>query len=147
MIESIKEIYLKNLDALYNEISLYANESDIWEIKNQISNSAGTLTLHLVGNLNFFIGTYLGNTGYERNRDLEFSARHVAKQKLLYDISETKEMVNKTLSAMNPADDLAIYPTDKFGEGRTTGYVLMYLLAHLNYHLGQVNYHRRLIVQ
>lgn len=147
MIQSIKEIYLKNLDALHNEISLYENENDIWAIQNQISNSAGNLALHLIGNLNYFIGTYLGETGYVRNRDLEFSDKNVPKQKLLEDIKATREMIDTTLSAMEHNSDATIYPTNKFGESRTNGYVLMYLLAHLNYHLGQVNYHRRLIVQ
>ncbi len=147
MIQSVKEIYLKNLDALHNEISLYTNENDIWTIQNQISNSAGNLALHLIGNLNYFIGTYLGGTGYVRNRDLEFSDKNVPKQKLLDDIKATREMMDTTLSAMRDGSETAIYPSDKFGAERTNAYILMYLLAHLNYHLGQINYHRRLIVQ
>lgn len=147
MLQSIKEIYLKNLDALYNEINLYENENDIWKIQKQISNSAGNLTLHLIGNLNYFIGTYLGNTGYVRNRDLEFSDKNVPKQKLLADIKSISQIIDTTLSGMDHEAATILYPTDKFGEGRTNEFVLMYLLAHLNYHLGQINYHRRLIVE
>jgi len=145
MIIAVREIYLKNFDSLYNEIAGYSNESDLWVIKDDILNSAGNLALHLIGNINFFIGTYLGDTGYVRDRDKEFSDKNVAKQKLLDDIRATKLMVETTLSSYSDADADKIYPIDKFGEGRTISFVLMYLLAHLNYHLGQINYHRRLL--
>jgi hypothetical protein len=36
------------------------------------------------------------------------------------------------------------YPEKVFAEPMTTRYFLIHLCAHLGYHLGQVNYHRRL---
>ena len=145
MINSIKEVYLKNLNALLNEITLYANEDDLWKTGTGISNSGGNLTLHLIGNLNYFIGTNLGNSGFVRDRDSEFADKDVPKQKLIDDFQVTINMVETTLSGMKDEDINKPYPIDKFGEGKTIGYVLTYLLAHLNYHLGQINYHRRLL--
>ncbi|MFI5172747.1 MAG: DinB family protein [Chitinophagales bacterium] len=145
MVSSIKEVYLKNLTALINEITLYSTEEDIWKIAPGIANSGGNLVLHLIGNLNYFIGTFLGNTGFVRDRDREFSDKNIPKQTLLADLTATTEMVISVIESL-PEDDMEkLYPTDKFGEGKTIGYALVYLLAHLNYHLGQLNYHRRLI--
>ncbi len=145
MINSFKEVYLKNLNALLNEITLFSNEDDIWKTATDITNSAGNLALHLIGNLNYFVGTYLGNTEYVRDRDREFADKNIPKQNLINDLNATIDMVETTLSSMNDEDLKKSYPTDKFGEGKTMGYVLTYLLAHLNYHLGQINYHRRLL--
>ena len=145
MITSIKEIYIRNLESLKNEISLYSNEADIWKIQGGILNSAGNLTLHLIGNLQFFIGTTLGETGYERNRDKEFSDKDVPRDTLILNIDKTILMMDNTLSKMHDADLENAYPLDKFGEGKINAFVLNYLLAHLNYHLGQINYHRRLL--
>lgn len=145
MIQSFKEVYLKNLNSLMTEISLYEREEDIWKIDTGILNSAGNLTLHLMGNLNYFIGTYLGDTGYVRDRDREFADKDIPKLQLMSDLNETINMLDITLSNLTDADLLQVYPTDKFGVGKTTGYILTYLLAHFNYHLGQINYHRRLL--
>ena len=127
------------------EISLYEKEEDIWKIDTGILNSAGNLTLHLMGNLNYFIGTYLGDTGYVRDRDREFADKDIPKLQLMSDLNETINMLDITLSNLTDQDLLQVYPTDKFGVGKTTGYILTYLLAHFNYHLGQINYHRRLL--
>lgn len=144
MIQSINTIYLNNFDALLKEIQAYKNESNIWKIENGISNCAGNLILHLNGNIQLFIGTILGNTGYVRNRDLEFSDKNISQEKLMEDTMETKKMVEMVLSNLPDSDAEKIYPSDKF-EGKTTAFALMYFLAHFNYHLGQINYHRRLL--
>ncbi len=145
MIQSFKEVYLKNLNSLMTEISLYNSEEDIWRVEEGISNSAGNLTLHLMGNLNYFIETYLGDTGYVRDRDREFADKDIPKLQLMSDLTETVNMLDITLSNLSNESLLEEYPTDKFGAGKTTGYILTYLLAHFNYHLGQINYHRRLL--
>lgn len=145
MITGIKDIYLSHLDRNIAEINLYTNENAIWEITDGISNSAGNLTLHIVGNLQFFIGTYLGNTGYVRDRDAEFNLKNLSRIALINMLEDTKNILNTTISALNNDSINQCYPMDKFGEGKSIGYVLVYLLAHLDYHLGQINYHRRLL--
>ncbi|MFN0275176.1 MAG: DUF1572 family protein [Chitinophagales bacterium] len=144
MIQTIKEIYLKNYDSLISEIQQYKNEEDIWKLADGISNSAGNLILHLNGNLNLFIGTVLGNTGYIRDRDREFSDKNVRKEKLLSDSLATKQMIEQVLSLIPETDAEKNYPSDKFAD-KSTAFALMYFLAHFNYHLGQINYHRRLV--
>ncbi len=147
MVNDIREVYLRNLRSLITEIEAYFNEADIWKLAPGINNCAGNLALHLAGNLNFFIGTYLGNTGYVRDRDREFSDKNIPKANLLQVLENVYAMTDTTLSALNETQLNAPYPTDKFGAGKTTAYVLVYLLGHLTYHLGQINYHRRLLTQ
>jgi uncharacterized damage-inducible protein DinB len=127
------------------EIGLYKEEATIWKIEKGISNSAGNLTLHLIGNLNTYIGKELGGTGYVRNRELEFSTKFVKRDLLLEQLNATLEMVKNTLSGLSNEDLNQEYPILVFTEKTTTEYLLVHLTTHLTYHLGQINYHRRLI--
>jgi uncharacterized damage-inducible protein DinB len=141
----LKKLYLRDLANLRTEIELYRNEQKLWDTEGEITNSAGNLCLHLVGNLNAYIGEVLGNTGYVRNRPLEFSLRNVPRIELLKSIDDTIDMMAKTLDQLN--DDILDeeYP-QIVAEGKvTTGYFLIHLSSHLMYHLGQINYHRRLL--
>ncbi|MBL7825127.1 MAG: DinB family protein [Saprospiraceae bacterium] len=139
------EFFDRELLKLKEEISLYAQEQDLWVVSSGISNSAGNLVLHLMGNLNHFIGATLGNTGYVRQRDLEFSNKDVPRAELLERLDETRQVVSTTLQDFDPASFEHPFPLEKHGQVVSNGYMLLHLLTHLNYHLGQVNYHRRLI--
>jgi len=81
--KTIREIFIRDLNKLKSEIELYKNESDIWVIAKEIKNSAGTLCIHLNGNLKHFIGAILGGTDYKRDRDSEFTIRNISKTELL----------------------------------------------------------------
>lgn len=145
MITYFTDSFLRDLNKLKEEISLYKNESDLWLAKGEIKNSAGTLALHLIGNLKHFIGAQLGHTGYVRQRDKEFSERNVPREKMLSDIDEVIAMVKKVLTTIKDSDLEKEYPIKFLEEKRTIGYMLPTLSTHLSYHLGQVNYHRRLL--
>ncbi|HEY4797796.1 MAG TPA: DUF1572 family protein [Bacteroidia bacterium] len=137
--------YLRDLNKLKEEIASYKNENDLWVVKGDINNSAGNLALHLTGNLKHFIGALLGNTGYVRNRDKEFADKNIPRPTLLKEIDDMISILEKTLSGIKEEDLGKEYPAPFLGEKRTIGYLLLTLLMHLNYHLGQINYHRRLI--
>lgn len=146
MLKEILEEFLKReLLKLKEEIALYPEEASIWALRPGISNSAGNLCLHLIGNLNHFVGAVLGNTGYIRQRELEFSLKNVPRAELISDLENTIIMLNKAFENLTEADLDKTYPLEKHGQVVTTRYMLLHLLTHLNYHLGQVNYHRRLI--
>jgi len=141
----LKKLYLRDLAMLRTEIELYKNEENIWYTEGNITNSAGNLCLHLVGNLDTYIGGVLGHTGYVRDRPLEFSARNIPRADLLKSIDETIEMISVTLGQLSDEMLSAEYP-QVVAEGTvTTGYFLTHLSSHLMYHLGQINYHRRLL--
>jgi len=135
----------KDINKLIDEISLYKNESDLWILKGDIKNSPGTLTLHITGNLQHFIGAQLGNTGYIRQRDKEFSDRNISKENLLKGLSEALEIVKTTLSKLSEGDLQKDFPIPFLEKIRPTFEILFLLYGHLNYHLGQINYHRRFL--
>jgi len=139
------ELYQKELDKLTEEIGLYESEEQIWKIADGTSNSGGNLCLHLNGNLQHFIGATLGESGYIRNRDAEFKLKNIPRQKLLEEIENTKKIVVDTLEQVSKKELEKEYPIQIGGETMTTEYLLVYLLKHFSYHLGQINYHRRIV--
>lgn len=145
MIEILSQLYLRDLEKLKTEISSYKDESKIWVVSGDIKNSAGTLCLHLCGNLQHFIGAVLGNSSYVRNRDAEFTRRDVPIREIVAEIESTTKAVKLTLDSLSDAKLNEIYPSNIFGEGTTTIMFLVHLATHLYYHLGQINYHRRLL--
>ncbi len=142
---ALRTLINRDLAKLKSEIGAYQSESNLWKVQNGIANSGGNLCLHLIGNLNTFIGAELGETGYIRQRELEFSLKDVPKTELLQQIEATMAMADHTLSVLDEADMDKEYPLPVFKENATTGYFLWHLATHLTYHLGQINYHRRLL--
>jgi len=145
MIKTLTKFFLQDLEKLKTEISSFKDERKIWEISGEIKNSAGNLCLHICGNLQHFIGAVLGNSGYVRNRDAEFSRKNVPFKELLKEIDDTIKIVKKTLNELPENKQKEIYIQKIFNEEMTTEQFLSYLATHFNYHLGQINYHRRLI--
>lgn len=144
-IAALQLLFKRDLEKLKNEVELYTSEENLWRTEKSITNSAGNLCLHIIGNLNAFIGVGLAKTNYVRQRDLEFSATNIPKQTLINQLEETILTVEKGLTNLAEeqlADDFPIQIWDKPTE---IGYTLIHLVTHLNYHLGQVNYHRRLL--
>lgn len=145
LIPEIQKVFAKDLQKLKEEISLYKNEATIWQVEKGIANSAGNLCLHLVGNLNHFIGATLGNTGYVRNRDAEFASKNIPQHELIKMVEDTISMIETVLPSIKEEQLAGEYPLIVFKDKMTTSYFLVHLVGHLGYHLGQVNYHRRLL--
>ncbi|MET3127243.1 putative damage-inducible protein DinB [Arcicella rosea] len=145
MKEAILTLFQRDLKVLIKEIEQYPDENLIWQTVNGINNSAGNLALHLVGNLKTYIGKNLGNIEYIRNRELEFSAKNIPRQEVLQAINETLESVTITLAQLSPEQLSNTYPENVLGYEMSIEYFLIHLHGHLTYHLGQINYHRRII--
>ena len=145
MIQPYLEFFLRDLNKLKEEILLYKNENDLWKVESEIQNSAGTLALHLIGNLKHFIGAQIGFTGYVRNRDREFSDRNISREKLVFEVEETISIVKRVLPTIKDEDFSKEFPLEMYGAKRNTGYIILSLSTHFCYHLGQINYHRRLL--
>lgn len=143
--ESIAKLIVRDLNKLVEELKSFRKEENIWQIKGYVTNSAGNLTLHLVGNLNHFIGAVIGGTGYIRKRDLEFEDNNVPTVKMIEMVEDTKTMVKHSIENIDDRLLNTQFPIDVFGYKMTYEYFLIHLVGHLNYHLGQVNYIRRLI--
>ena len=143
--DTLQKIFKRDLEKLKQEINLYGDEKKLWVIDKNIANSAGNLCLHLVGNLNTYIGAEIGKTGYIRNRDLEFSQKNVSQQQLVKMIEDTIAVVEDGLNKISEDDLEKEYPLLVFKEKTSTEFFLIHLAVHLGYHLGQINYHRRLL--
>ena len=144
MTQEFIALFDRDLKKLAEEIKLYKSEEQIWVERGEIKNCAGNLCLHLIGNLNHFIGAIIGKTGYVRNRDEEFSKKNVPKADLAAEVLKTNEVIAASLKNISDKDLDATFPVEMFGGPIKTGRFLMHLYGHFNYHLGQINYHRRL---
>jgi uncharacterized damage-inducible protein DinB len=144
MQKSLSAVFEKDLNRLKSEIEAYADEEKLWIKAEGINNSAGNLCLHILGNLNNYVGAILGKTGYVRNRSAEFSEK-TTKEHLLKCLDETTEMVKETISNVDADVFDQIYSENVFGYEMKIDYFLIHLVGHLNYHLGQINYHRRIL--
>jgi hypothetical protein len=145
IIETLLKVFDRDLQRLEEEINLYQSEEAIWRLDGEIKNTAGNLCLHLCGNLQHYIGANLGHTSYVRNRDNEFAAKGISKTDLVAEVQKTRQTVRETLETLKPSVLEAEYPEKVYEDSMTTAYFLIHLTAHLNYHLGQVNYHRRIL--
>jgi len=141
----LSELYERDLNKLKSEIEQFTDEADLWKTSGEIPNSAGNLCLHLCGNLRHFVGTVLGGSDYIRDRDSEFSRAGVSKGELLDEIDATLADVKAGLAKLEDTGLSKQYPIDVFGKPMTTEWFVVHLATHFNYHLGQLDYHRRLL--
>lgn len=138
-------LYERDMHKLIAELELFTTEEKLWEVHGAIKNSCGNLALHIIGNLNFHIGTVLAKTGYVRDREREFAAKNISRSSLTAQLRDLVPMVINTISALPEEALHSPHPIFFDKEHASTGYVLTQLLLHLNYHTGQVNYLRRMI--
>ena len=141
---SLQYLFNRDLDRLKAEVQAYENEPDIWIVKNEIKNSAGNLCLHLLGNLNHFVGHVIGRTDYKRDREFEFSGK-VSRSELINAIEKTKHTVQNSIAEISEEQWNEPFPLQLFDTDYSYTTMLIHLSGHLNYHLGQINYHRRLV--
>jgi len=143
--ETIRTLYSRELRGLRREIEAYPDEAQLWTVRGGVTNSAGNLALHLCGNLQHFIGAKLGGTGYVRNRDAEFARRDASRAEILAEIDATSSAVVKAFEQISDDDLEKPFPELIAKSTVRTGEWLMHLAAHLGYHIGQIDYHRRIV--
>jgi Protein of unknown function (DUF1572) len=139
----LAELYQRDIEKLITEIDLFKDEENLWKATGTIKNSCGNLALHIIGGLNFHIGTTLANTGYVRNRDQEFITKGVPRKSLTDQLRALIPLIKEAITSMSDERLNEPHPIFFDKENATISYVLTQLLLHLNYHTGQVNYLRR----
>jgi Protein of unknown function (DUF1572) len=145
MTEHLMALFKRDLEKLIVELEAYMDEGKLWKLAGEIKNSPENLVLHLHGNLNHFVGKILGNLEFVRDRESEFTRKDVPRAELIAMVRATSTMLETVLPSLNAEDLEKPYPLEVLGYPMTTGYFLIHLYGHLNWHLGQVNYHRRLV--
>jgi hypothetical protein len=143
--DHLTRLFVRDLGTFRRELELFPDDETLWRVPPGVSNSGGTLTLHACGNLRHFVGAGLGETGYVRDRDAEFSRRGVSRAELLREIEQTIAEVRGALSSVDPKRFDQPWPQQVGGVTLPTGLFLIHLTTHLAFHLGQVGYLRRIL--
>ena len=141
----LADFYERDIRKLIEEVNLFRHEENLWRTQGALTNTCGNLVLHIIGGLNHFIGAKLSKTGYVRDRDQEFIIKGLERKYLVAQLEELIPMIDRTLSTLTHEDMEAEFPIFFDKPKTSTSYVLLQLLLHLNYHLGQVNYLRRIL--
>ncbi|HEV8123531.1 MAG TPA: DUF1572 family protein [Gemmatimonadales bacterium] len=143
MMNSIRAVLVRELEAFAREIDLYPDDTLLWETVPGILNSSGVLGLHVAGNLQHFIGSVLGNTGYVRDRAAEFARRSGTRAEVIAELTRARQVVISVLGRL-PDDSLTqTFPERKANQDISTALMLLHLATHLAFHLGQAGYLRR----
>jgi len=142
---SLQIMFSRDLHKLKSELEVYSLESNLWLVEENISDSAGKLCLHIIGNLNHFIIAVLGKTGFIREREKEFADKNIPRSEFVDNIEATEKMISEVLPILTKEDLGCAFSVNVFGQPMTTEYFLIHLATHLSCHLGQINYHRRLL--
>lgn len=143
--QNLQKLFLREVSTLEKELELYPDDASVWTTVAGLPNSTGNLVLHLCGNLQHFIGSTLGQTGYVRNRDAEFSSKDLARIFLYQELSKTKQALETTFKKLSDNDLDKTFPLAINGVQLSTLLTLLHLSNHLAYHLGQIDYHRRVV--
>lgn|SRR5688572_29742649 len=145
--DQIATVICRELRAVERELNAYQNEEQVWLVPDGLPNSGGTLALHIAGNLRHFVGTVLGGDSYVRDRDAEFSKRGVPRAEMISELRNAEKAVRETIARLDPAKFNEPYPLPVLNRRLNTGDFLLHLAAHLAYHTGQMDFHRRVVTR
>lgn len=143
-IDAIRTVLLRDIEATAREVEAYASDEALWRVVPGIANPGGVLARHLVGNLRHFVGTVLGGSSFVRNRDDEFAGRGHSRAVVAAELRAASDEIARALGALAPQALDAPYPAPVAGHTVNAERFLTHLVAHLGYHLGQIDYHRRM---
>ena len=123
----------KWVDALSNE--------QFWRKPYLYGNSIGHLVLHLTGNLNYYIGARVAETGYVRDRDREFTDNQPpSKEEALRAFDKAIAMVLATIRKQRAADWGKAYTAEREPEAKDRMQIFVRCAGHAYHHVGQMVY-------
>lgn len=121
------------------------DDARLWQVVPGVTNSAGNLLLHLNGNLREYVGRQLGGVPYMRDRAREFAAKDVSRREMTAALGELGTLIPGVLETMAEDRWNEMFPENVLGEPLTNRQFVVHLYGHLNYHLGQIDYLRRVL--
>jgi hypothetical protein len=140
-------LFSRDLTRLIQELRAFPNDETLWESAPGVKNSAGNLVLHLEGNLREYIGRQLGQVAYTRVRDQEFAPAGISRDDLVRRMEQVKGLVVKVVSGLSDNELAAPYPESVLETTLCSRDFLVHLHGHLNFHLGQIDYLRRILTE
>jgi len=138
-------LFRRDLAKFAKQIESFPTDELLWQTLPGVINPAGNLALHIEGNLSEFVGRQLGGLPYQRNRDLEFSSKEGTRAELSTRLAKLSESIPAVIEGLNPDQLEKEYPQVVLDRPMSIGEFLIHLYGHLNWHLGQVDYLRRLL--
>jgi Protein of unknown function (DUF1572) len=145
VITDLADLYQRDLTRLLQQIQAFPTDESLWQVVPGITNSAGTLVLHLEGGLKHFVGYRLGELDYKRNRPAEFSGRGLTKAELLSRLEELRRLVPAVIRSLSEETMQQQYPEVVLERPLSTEAWLISLFGHVSWHLGQIDYLRRML--
>lgn len=131
----------EELGAKVCELAEPLSDDEFWKKPFAFGNSFGHLVLHLTGNLNYYIGSEIANTGYVRDRDREFSeAARPAKEEVLKQFAEAVAMVARTAREQSVDDWMRPYQALREEDAVNRFNIFLRCATHLHLHVGQMIY-------
>ncbi len=131
--------YMK-LAGVVREMAAPLSEEQFWAKPFAFGNSFGHLVLHLTGNLNYYIGAQIAETGYVRDRPREFSeATRPAKSDVMKKFDDAVEMVVRTIRAQSAEDWSAAF-SGTGADAQNRFEMVLQCATHLHHHIGQMMY-------
>jgi Protein of unknown function (DUF664) len=140
-------LFSRDLTRLIQELQAFPSDETLWQRPTGVKNSAGNLVLHLEGNLREYVGRQLGRVAYSRARDQEFTVTGVSRDDLVQRMEQVKALVAKVLPELSDTDLAAPYPERVLETTISSHDFLVHLHGHLNFHLGQIDYLRRILTE
>jgi hypothetical protein len=140
-------LFSRDLTRLIQELQAFPTDETLWQRAPGVKNAAGNLVLHLEGNLREFVGRQLGQVDYVRVRDREFAFSGISRADLVRRMEDVKELVVKIVSQLSDSELAAPYPENVLGTTVSSLDFLVHLNGHLNFHLGQIDYLRRILTE
>ncbi len=117
------------------------SEEQFWIKPHSYGNSFGNLVLHISGNLNYYIGAQIAQTGYIRQRDLEFTHIHVGqKQEVLRKLDEAVDIVVASITNQTPADWEQTFSAAGVDDVKDRFGTYLRCAVHFHHHIGQMIY-------
>ena len=144
-VTAIRHVLVRELRTVRREVEAYPDDALLWHEVPGLPNPGGTLALHLAGNLRHYIGAVLGGTGYVRDRPAEFATRGLTRAQVIQAVDAALREVDAALATLTPERALEPYPEGVLGRSPRMLDYLVHLTSHLGYHLGQLDYHRRMV--
>ena len=138
-------VLLREIESVRRSVEAYPSDESLWTPVPGITNTGGTLALHIAGNLRHFLGNSIGGVPYSRDREAEFSNRSASKAEVVALIEETRKALAATIPKLSGDVLASPFPIQIVGRTVGTGDFIVHLASHLAYHLGQMDYHRRFV--
>jgi uncharacterized damage-inducible protein DinB len=129
--------FVRRVKSLAEKLS----EEQFWKKPYPYGNSFGNLVLHITGNLNYYIGAQIANTGYLRERELEFAENHTEhKGEVLSKLDEAVDIVIETLKTQTHQTWEEEYTAIGVDDVKDRFSIYLRVAVHFHHHIGQMIY-------